>query len=64
MFVIDLPAGPHRLEVRKDGYKTYLRTIQVRPGQTLTLNVSLTGLVQADIPASVSGSGAVPRPGP
>ena len=45
-FVIDLPAGPHRLEVRKEGFKTYLRTIQVRRGQTLTLNVSLTGLVR------------------
>lgn len=41
-FVVDLPAGTHRLEVRKEGFRTYAREIQVRPGQTLTLNVSLT----------------------
>jgi len=41
-FLVDLAEGPHRLEVRRDGYKTYTRTIQVRRGQTLTLNVSLT----------------------
>lgn len=42
-FFVDLAAGPHRLEVRKDGFKTYTRTIEVRRGQTVTLNVSLTG---------------------
>jgi len=41
-FFVDLAEGPHQLEVRKDGYRTYVRTIQVRRGQTLTLNVSLT----------------------
>ena len=42
-FLIDLPEGPHRLEVRKDGFRTYMRTIEIRRGQTITLNVSLTG---------------------
>jgi PEGA domain len=42
-FVIDLPEGTHELEVRKEGFKPYTRTIQVRRGQTLTLNVSLSG---------------------
>lgn len=41
-FFIDLPEGTHRVEVRKDGFRTYARTIQVRRGQTVTLNVSLT----------------------
>ena len=41
-FMIELPEGPHRVEVRKEGYRTYSRTIEVRRGQTLTLNVSLT----------------------
>lgn len=41
-FVIDLAEGSHQLEVRKEGFRTYTRTIQVRRGETLTLNVSLT----------------------
>ena len=41
-FTIDLPEGPHRLEVRKDGFRTYMRTVDVRRGQITTLNVSLT----------------------
>ena len=41
-FTIDLPEGPHRLEVRKDGYRTYIRTVDIRRGQTVTLNVSLS----------------------
>lgn len=41
-FVVDLGEGPHRLEVRQDGYQPYVRTIQIRRSQTLTLNVSLT----------------------
>ena len=41
-FVVDLAEGPHRIEVRKEGLRTYVRTIQVRRGQTVTLNVSLT----------------------
>jgi hypothetical protein len=45
-FLIDLPEGTHELEVRKEGFKPYTRTIQVRRGQTLTLNVSLSGGVR------------------
>lgn len=41
-FTIDLPEGPHRLEVRKDGFRSYTRTVDIRRGQTMTLNVSLT----------------------
>ena len=39
---IDLPDGPHEVEVRREGLGTYRRTVQVRAGRTLSLNVSLT----------------------
>jgi hypothetical protein len=41
-FVVDLAEGFHRVEVSKDGFRSYTRTIRIRRGQTLTLNVSLT----------------------
>jgi hypothetical protein len=45
-FTIDLPEGTHRLEVRKDGFRSYTRTVDIRRGQTITVNVSLaTGRV-------------------
>jgi hypothetical protein len=47
-FLIDLPEGTHEVEVRKEGFKPYTRTIQVRRGQTLTLNVSLSGGTRLD----------------
>jgi hypothetical protein len=40
-FSIDLPEGLHEVEVRKEGYRPYARTVDVRRGQSLTLNVSL-----------------------
>jgi hypothetical protein len=39
--VVQLPAGPHRIEVRRDGFRTYTQTIQIRAGEQQTLNVSL-----------------------
>ena len=39
--VVQLAAGPHRLEVRKDGFRPYSTTIQVRPGEPQTINVVL-----------------------
>jgi hypothetical protein len=41
-FVIELGEGPHRIEVRKDGFQTYATTVRVRRGETVRLNVSLT----------------------
>jgi hypothetical protein len=41
-FSVDLPEGPHRVEIRKDGFRTYVRMFDVRRGRTVTLNVSLT----------------------
>ena len=39
--VVQLTPGTHRIEVRKDGFRTYTSTIQIRPGESQTLNVSL-----------------------
>jgi hypothetical protein len=41
-FTIDLPEGPHQVEVRKPGYRAYTRSVDIQRGQTLPLNVSLT----------------------
>jgi PEGA domain len=41
-FVIELAEGPHRIEVRKSGFQTYTTTVNVRRGQSVRLNVSLT----------------------
>jgi len=39
--VVQLSEGTHRIEVRKEGYRTYTSTVRVRSGETTTLNVSL-----------------------
>lgn len=38
---VELSAGTHEVEVRKDGHKAYRGTVQVRAGDVTTLNVSL-----------------------
>jgi hypothetical protein len=40
--VLEIPAGPHRVEIRREGLEPYATTIYVRPGGPMTLNVSLT----------------------
>jgi hypothetical protein len=40
--VVQLGAGTHRLEIRKEGYRSYFTDIPVRGGETRTLNVALT----------------------
>lgn len=40
--LVQLSEGSHRVEVRKSGYRTYTSTVRVRPGETVTLNVSLS----------------------
>jgi hypothetical protein len=40
--IVQLGTGVHTVEIRKDGYRTYITDITVRPGETATLNVSLT----------------------
>ena len=39
--IVQLAEGRHRVEVRKDGYQPYSTDVEVRSGQTATLNVSL-----------------------
>lgn len=39
--VVELGAGPHSIEVRHEGYRTYRTEIEVREGDTTSLNVSL-----------------------
>ncbi len=38
---LDLAPGPHEVEVRKEGHRTYRTTIEVSPGETTAVNVSL-----------------------
>jgi hypothetical protein len=42
--VVDLPAGVHRIEIRKEGFAPFTKEVTVKPGQTTAINVSLTGL--------------------
>lgn len=39
--LVQLAAGQHRIDVSKDGYKPYSATIEIRPGETQNVNVSL-----------------------
>jgi hypothetical protein len=39
---IQLSAGRHHIEVRREGYTNYVEDVLIRPGATLTLNVNLT----------------------
>ena len=48
-FVIELSEGPHRIEVRKNGFQTYSTTVRVRRGETVRINVSLTMRVSLGI---------------
>jgi hypothetical protein len=40
--VVQVPAGEHRVEIRKEGFGSYTSTVDVRRGDETTLNVSLT----------------------
>ena len=39
---VQLGAAQHRLEIRKEGYRSYFTDVTIRNGETLTLNVALT----------------------
>lgn len=39
--LVELAEGPHRVEIRKDGYRAYTTTVRIQSGETSTLNVSL-----------------------
>ena len=40
-FVVDVPAGTHRLEVFQDGYARFARDVEVRRDETVPLHISL-----------------------
>jgi PEGA domain len=40
--VIQLAPGDHRIEVRKQGYVSYMSSVRVRPGDATPINISLT----------------------
>lgn len=40
--VVQVSDGPHRVEIRKEGYRPYEMTVQVRRGETVPLNVNLS----------------------
>jgi hypothetical protein len=40
--VVQVPEGPHRVEIRKDGYTTFSTQVTIRGGETTPLNVSLS----------------------
>ena len=40
--LVQLAAGVHHVEARKDGYRIYVTDVTVSPGQTATVNVALS----------------------
>lgn len=40
--VVQVSPGRHHIEVRRDGYRSYQTDVELRPGETLPLNVSLS----------------------
>jgi hypothetical protein len=40
--VVQLGPGVHHVQIRKDGYRTYMTDVTIRPGETTTLNVAMT----------------------
>jgi hypothetical protein len=40
--IVQLGPGVHNVQIRKDGYRTYMTDIAIRPGETTTLNVAMT----------------------
>ena len=56
---LEISSAPHRIEVRKDGYETWTRTLTPRPGypQTVTASIrSLEEIQRASIAKEVSTS--------
>jgi hypothetical protein len=39
--IVQVAPGAHRIEIRKDGYRSYTTQVDVRAGQTTPINVSL-----------------------
>ena len=39
--LVEVAEGPHRIEIQRDGFEPYTATVNVRPGETAPINVSL-----------------------
>jgi hypothetical protein len=39
--LVEVAGGPHRIEIQRDGFEPYSATVNVRPGETTPINVSL-----------------------
>ncbi len=48
---LNLPAAPHRIEVRRDGYETYRKVLTPRPGFPQRVSVNLRTIDQARVAA-------------
>ena len=55
--VLDLSEGRHVVQIRKPGYMGYLTEVEVRRGETTTLNVSLRYSAIADRVSQFPGAG-------
>jgi len=42
--VVHLPAGTHRVEVRKEGFDPFVTAVEIKGGEVAALNVSLAKL--------------------
>jgi hypothetical protein len=40
--IVQVAAGVHHVEARREGYRTYQSDVTVRPGETSTVNISLS----------------------
>ena len=40
--IVQLGPGVHNVQIRKDGYRTYMTDVTIRPGETTALNVAMT----------------------
>jgi PEGA domain len=38
---VQIAPGPHRIDVRREGYRSYTAQVDVRAGQTAPINISL-----------------------
>jgi formylglycine-generating enzyme required for sulfatase activity len=55
---LELDAGSHRLELRRDGFKTWVSDVQVQAGQSLTLGPVALGLPDGRLVVRSSPAGA------
>ena len=61
--VVQVAAGRHLIEVRAPGYRSYVSEVDVRPGETTPVNVSLAGAAPPQPPVGGPPVGG-PPPGP